>query len=73
MVYSVGDSSCLIKKSTCIESRVIQLAKIARERFSSERPGVVHVWGHSAHGLRWSDEDRRVIIVQKQLRKLWDD
>ncbi len=37
--------------------------KIATEHFSPERPGVVHVWSHSAHGLRWSDEDRRFILL----------
>jgi hypothetical protein len=37
--------------------------KIATEHFSPERPGVLHVWSHSAHGLRWSDEDRRFILL----------
>jgi len=37
--------------------------KIATEHFSSERPGVIHLWSHSSHGLRWSDEDRRFILL----------
>ena len=37
--------------------------KIATEHFSPERPGVVHLWSHTPHGLRWSDEDRRFILL----------
>ena len=37
--------------------------KIATEHFSSESPGVIHLWSHSSHGLRWSDEDRRFILL----------
>ena len=37
--------------------------KIPTEHFSSERPGVVHLWSHASHGLCWSDEDRRFILL----------
>jgi hypothetical protein len=37
--------------------------KITTELFSPERPGVIHLWSHTAHGLRWSEEDRRFILL----------